>query len=63
MDDLNGKYIIEFYQVGNNIKVSAIDPITQTETCIVGPSNVSKDQLCVNAIRKLEYVLSKSNRQ
>ncbi|MCH2037321.1 MAG: hypothetical protein MK137_01850 [Rickettsiales bacterium] len=58
MDSLKGKYIIEFYQIGNSVKVSAIDPETQIETCIIGPASLSQEELSQNAIRKLEYILA-----
>ena len=47
MDSLKGKYIIEFYQIGNSVKVSAI-----------GPASLSQEELSQNAIRKLEYILA-----
>ena len=52
-------YIIEYYQVGNSVKVSAIDPVTLTEACIVGDPKVSKKELSDLAVRKLEYVMKK----
>ncbi len=52
-------YLIEFVQVGNSVKVSAVDPRTNTEVSIVGSPAMSRDHLSKAAIRKLEYVLKK----
>ncbi len=52
-------YIVEFYQVGNSIKVTAVDPRTLTEVAIIGVPGLSRQHLAQNAIRKLEYVMAK----
>ena len=52
-------YIIEFTQIGASVKVTAIDPRTMTEVSIVGAPQYSQDFLSRQAIKKLEYVLSK----
>lgn len=52
-------YLVEFVRVGNSVKVSAVDPRTNTEVSIVGSPMMSQDHLTRNAIRKLEYVLNK----
>ena len=52
-------YIIEFTQVGANVKVTAIDPRTMTEASIVGGAQYSQEYLARQAVKKLEYVLSK----
>jgi len=52
-------YIIEFHQVGNAVKVSAMDPRTLTEVSIVGATGVSDTELTRLVVRKLEYVLAK----
>lgn len=51
--------LYEMRQVGNAIKVTAIDPATGVEVSIVGSSNTSEFSLKENAKRKLEYVLKK----
>lgn len=56
----NQEFIIEFYQLGNSVKVSAIDPVTLKEASIVGDPKYSRDHLTNLAIKKLKYVLSKS---
>jgi hypothetical protein len=52
-------YIIEFYQIGNSIKVTAMDPKTLTEVAIIGAPGLTRQHLARNAVRKLEYVLAK----
>ena len=52
-------YIIEFTQIGANVKVTAIDPKTMTEVSIVGGAQYSQEFLSRQAVKKLEYVLSK----
>lgn len=51
--------IYEFYQIGNSVKVSAIDPVTAVEVAIVGPATASRRQLQRNALQKLKYILKK----
>ena len=52
--------LFEFRQVGAYVKVSAVDPVTNTEVAIVGSARMSKDTLKANALRKLRYVLAKN---
>lgn len=56
-------YLVEFIRVGNAVKVSAVDPRTNTEVSIVGSPLMSQDHLTRNAIRKLEYVLKKKGQR
>jgi hypothetical protein len=51
--------IIEFYRVGDYVKVSAIDPNTNTEASIVGDPSVGEARLKQLALQKLQYVLRK----
>ena len=55
-----GEVLFEVRQVGNAVKVSAIDPETNTEVCVVGPVNASPYTLKMNAVRKLRMVLRKN---
>ena len=54
--------IIEFQQIGNSVKVTAVDPESQIEVSIVGPPGAGEETLKRTAIRKLEYVLEKRGR-
>lgn len=55
-----GSYIIEMRQIGNSVKVSAIDPVTYKEACITVPATgLSKNEMVALAVRKLEFILKK----
>ncbi|HPF78914.1 MAG TPA: hypothetical protein PLF01_06430 [Alphaproteobacteria bacterium] len=51
--------IIEFFPVGQVVKVSAMDVATLTEISIQGPKSAGEETLKNNAIKRLEYVLRK----
>jgi len=55
----DGGIIYEFIQVGNSVKVTAVDPVTFLEVSIVGSPLVSDAELMRLARRKLDYVLAK----
>lgn len=55
----NREIIIEFFPVGNIMKVSAMDTKTLTEISIQAPANSSEEILKRNALKRLEYVLKK----
>ncbi len=51
--------IIEFFPVGQLVKVTAMDTATLTEISIQGPKSAGEDTLKRNALKRLEYVLKK----
>ena len=51
--------ILEYQQIGNAVRVAAVDPDTLTEVSIVGSPGAGMEALKRTAIRKLEYVLEK----
>jgi hypothetical protein len=51
--------IIEYYPVGQYVRVSAIDAETLVEIAIQGPRSAGEDTLKRNALKRLEYVLKK----
>ena len=51
--------LLELYQIGNAVKVTAVDPEIGTEVSIVGDPSAGEEILKRTAIRKLEYVLRK----
>ena len=60
MNDESGKEVlIEMYQVGNSVKVTAVDPETLVEVSIVGAPSLGEEMLKRNAVNKLFYVLRK----
>jgi hypothetical protein len=61
-DGAEPEYLIEFVRIGTSVKVSAIDPVTGTEACIIGPAHLSDAVLGKNAISKLRYVLARKNK-
>ncbi len=58
-----GEVLLEFYRIGDSIKVSAVDPVTGVEVAIVGPATATRQHLEQTAIRKLRYVLAKQRRE
>lgn len=57
---MNGREIlIEFFPIGQFVKVSAIDSKTFTEISIQGPASAGREMLKRNAIARLEYVMKK----
>ncbi len=58
-DGSGGEVIIEIYQVGNAVKVTAVDPETLVEVSIVGSPSQGEEMLKRSAINKLIYVLRK----
>ena len=56
-----GEVLIEIWQVGNAVKVSAVDVATGTEVSIVGSPSTDEETLKRNAVNKLNYVLRKGN--
>jgi hypothetical protein len=54
-----GEVLFEFRRIGNAVKVSAIDPVTNTEISIVGSATAGEYVLKKMAIRKLQYVLTR----
>ena len=55
----NREIIIEFANIGNIVRVSAMDSATLTEISIQGPRSAGEETLKRNAIKRLEYVLKK----
>lgn len=51
--------LVEFQQIGNAVKVTAVDPETLVEVSIMGPASVGEQILKHNVINKLNYVISK----
>ena len=53
--------IIEILQVGNAVKVVAVDAKSGLEVSIVGSPSMSEEMLKRNAVKKLNYMLEKQN--
>jgi len=55
----NREVIIEYYPLGNLVKVSAMDVKSLVEVSIHGPVSAGEETLKQNALKRLEYVLKK----
>lgn len=55
--------LFEFHNLGNSVRVCAIDPITNTEVVVVGSTYMTPFTLKENALRKLRYVLAKKQKE
>lgn len=51
--------LFEYVRQGAYVKVTAIEPETKTEVCVVVPANLSEQQMQIHALKKLQYVLNK----
>jgi hypothetical protein len=56
----NGEIYVEFIVQGSFVKVTAIDSKSGTEASVLGPSGAPRGALTDAAVRKLNYMLSKS---
>lgn len=55
--------LFEILAMGNAVKCSAIDPVTNIEVSVVGPATASPYSLKMNALRKLKARLRKPERE
>lgn len=58
-EELDRSILFEMVAVGHYIRVSAIDPVTNTEVTTVGDASAPESQLKIIARNKLYYVLRK----
>lgn len=59
-ETLQGREVIlEYFPVGNVVKVSAMDTETLTEISVQGPASAGEEALKRSALKRLEYVLKK----
>jgi hypothetical protein len=54
--------IYEFFRLGNSVKVSAVDTQSMVEVSVVGPATATEASLRHAALRKLEFVLARKER-
>ena len=55
-----GEIYIEYIQVGQTMKVTAVDAATGTEVVIMGPVSATQSQLQKVAVQKLQMQLKKA---
>jgi hypothetical protein len=60
VSDPHGEIYIEYKQVGQAMKVIAVDAATGTEVVIMGPASAAQSHLQKVAIRKLKMQLKKA---
>lgn len=53
--------LFEYIRQGVYVKVTAIEPDTKTEVSVVVPANLSREQMNLQALQKLNYVLRKKS--
>ena len=53
--------LVEFQQIGNAVKVTAMDTKSMVEVSIMGPATAGENILKRNVINNLNYVLSKKD--
>ena len=51
--------LFEYVRNGAFVKVTAIEPETRTEASVVVPANLPQEQMQIQALNKLRYVLKK----
>lgn len=51
--------LFEFVRQGNFVKVTAIESETRTEASVIVPVSLSQQQMQIQALQKLKYVLQK----
>jgi len=56
-----GEIYIEFKQVGNAVKVTAVDAASGEEASVMGPVSAARTDLQKLAINKLKYKMDKSS--
>lgn len=61
---MSGKeFYLEFFQLGNQVKVMAIDPETGIEVSIIAPETATKPEMTHVAVEKLKHMLAKAASQ
>ncbi len=55
--------LFEMKQVGQFLRITAIDPLSGTEVISIGDPSVNPDMLRNMAIRKLKYVIAKNRNE
>ena len=51
--------LFEYMRIGNNVKVTAIESSTKVEVSVIVPASLSEEQMQIQALQKLRYVLRK----
>lgn len=51
--------LFEYVRQGNLVKVTALEPDTGIEASVVVPASLSEDQMKIQALNRLRYVMRK----
>lgn len=54
-----GEILFEFVRNGNCVKVTALETETNVEASVVVPASLTQDQMKIQALNRLRYVLKK----
>lgn len=61
---MSGKeFYLEYFQLGPQVKVMAIDPETGIEVSIIAPESATKDEMTRVAVDKLKRMIAKTASQ
>lgn len=55
--------LFEYIRNGAYVKVTALEPQTKTEASVVVPASLSQEQMQIQALNKLRYVLKKQEEE
>lgn len=55
--------LFEYIQQGSYVKVTAVEPKTLIEASVVVPASLSQEQMQLQALRRLKYVMDKQNEE
>ena len=55
--------LFEYVRQGNYVKVTAIEAETQIEASVVVPVGLTQEQMQIQALRRLKYVMEKKGQE
>ena len=55
--------LFEYVRQGSYVKVTAIEPKTMIEASVVVPANLTQEQMQIQALRRLKYVMEKQSQK
>lgn len=55
--------LFEYVRQGAYVKVTAIEPQTMIEASVVVPANLTQEQMQIQALRRLKYVMEKQSEE
>ena len=55
--------LFEYVRQGAYVKVTAIEPQTMIEASVVVPANLTQEQMQIQALRRLKYVMEKQREE